>query len=170
MNRLDDYTLGTTNDRLVFGSSDEARDIALHMVRQCRRTLDIAARHLEPSMFEHADFIDAVRRLCLKNRHVRVRILVLQPEGLHRRGHALIDTAATLSSFIRVRVPGEEHREYNEALLIADEIGYMHRPQADRYEGHANFRDPPYVGGLVRRFDELWDRSDSDSNFRRLSV
>lgn len=167
---IDDYRLGSNNEKLVFGSSEEVRAIALAMARQCRRSLDIAARHLEPAIYETMEFLDAVRELALQSRHSRIRLLVMLPEALHRRGHKLLDLAASLPTFVKVHVPGEEHKDFNESILIADEIGYLHRLQADRYEGTADFCDPPYVGGLVRRFDDVWDKGEPDPNFRRLSI
>ena len=168
--RFDAYQLGKTTEELVAGTSDELLEIALAMVRQCQRTLDLCSRNLDPKLFEHADFIEAVRQLARRSDRSRIRLMVLQPEGLHRRGHALINLAGTLSSFMEVRVPGVEHKGFNEAILLADEIGYIHRLQSDRFEATASFCAPARVGGLLLRFNEVWDKGESDPNFRRLGL
>ena len=168
--RFNTYQLGKTTEELLAGTSDELLEIALAIARQCQRTLDLCSRHLDPKLFEHADFIEAVRQLARRSARSRIRLMVLQPEGLHRSGHPLIDLAGSLSSFMEVRVPGIEHKDFNEAILIADEIGYIHRLQSDRFEARASFCAPARVGGLLLRFNELWDKGESDPNFRRLTL
>ena len=168
--RFDAYQLGKTTEELVVGSSEDVLEIALVMARQCQRTLDICGRQLDPRLYEHPDFVEAVRQLPRRSNRARVRLLVLQPEGLHRRGHALINLAGALSSFMQVRVPGSEHRDFNEAMLIADETGYIHRLQSDRFEASASFAAPARCGALVLRFNEIWEKGEADPNFRRLGL
>ena len=79
--RFDTYQLGKTTEELVAGTSDELLEIALAMARQCQRTLDLCSRHLDPKLFEHADFIEAVRQLARRSARSRIRLMVLQPEA-----------------------------------------------------------------------------------------
>jgi hypothetical protein len=168
--RFDNYQLGKSTEELVLDTSEEVAEVALAMARQCRRTLDICSRHLDPKLYEHGDFVEAIRQLARRSSRSRIRLIVLQPEGLHRRGHPLINLAGTLSSFIEVRVPGKEHKDFNEAILIADETGYIHRPRSDRFETNASFCSPARVGALVLQFNEIWEKGGSDPNFRRFSL
>ncbi|HTT07359.1 MAG TPA: hypothetical protein VMH34_00985 [Gammaproteobacteria bacterium] len=170
MLEMDKYTLGGTNTELVFGSREDVRAITLALTQQCQRTLDIMGRGLDPDLYESPPFLDAVRKLIARSSHSRIRLLVLQPEALYRRGHALIALAGAFSSFCHVRVPGPDHQDLNEAMLVADETGYLHRKLSDRYEGTANFNNRPYVGGLMRRFEEVWMTAEADPNFQRLRI
>lgn len=167
---LVNYTLGGNNEELVVGSREDVRAITLALTQQCQRTLDIMGRYLDPDLYESSEFLDAIRKLITRSSHSRIRLLVLQPEGLYRRGHALIALAGAFSSFCQVRVPGPDHQDLNEAMLVADETSYLHRKLSDRYEGTASFNNRPYIGGLMRRFEEVWMKAEIDANFQRLRI
>jgi hypothetical protein len=167
---LTTQSLGKAGERLSCGSSEEVRAIGTSLALQCRRTLDICGRALDPHVFDNVEFANAVKALALSSRFARVRLLVLQPEQLYTRGHQLLLLAHELPTYIHVRVPGIEDRDFNEAMLIADDAGYIHRRLSDRYEGIAHFNERAYVRELARRFDGLWDHGLIDQNFRRLSL
>lgn len=167
---LSDKKLGESKDRIACDGSAEVRALAVAIATQCLRTLDVCGRHLDPVLFDNAEFGAVVKRLALRSRFSRIRLLILQPASLHGRGHALLRLAQELPTFIHVRIPSHEHKDFNEAMLIADEAGYIHRQLSDRYDGTANFNDKLFASELVRRFDTIWDHGDVDQNFRRLSL
>jgi hypothetical protein len=166
----DNAVLGVDKDPVEFADSETLRALTLAMARQSKRTLDICGRQLDPHLFDHTEFVAAVRQLALRSRYARVRLLVLMPEVLYTRGHQLLLLAQQLPTFVYVRVPCEEDKDFNEAIFIADETGYAHRTLSDRYEGEGNFNDRGTARELTWRFDELWERADTDQNFRRLNL
>jgi hypothetical protein len=167
---LNDKILGTSSDRLDCGSSADLHALAIALTRQCRRTLDICGRQLDPVALDHADLYDAVQTLTQRSRYSRIRLLVLQPELLYTRAHHLLRLAHMLPTFVHVRVPGSDHNDFNEAMLIADETGYIHRQLSDRYDGVASFNDRLNARDLTRRFDVIWEHGEIDQNFRRLGI
>ena len=144
--------------------------VAQDMVGQSRRTLDIASRTLDPGLYNTSAFAQAVRNLALHSRNSRIRLLVRDTTALVSHGHRLIELTQALSSFISVRRLAPEHREFNEAWLIADNTGYMRRPSADRYEGNADFADRRHAEELTRRFEAMWDCAEADPNLKRLHL
>lgn len=162
--------LGEDKTPIELSGSEQLRALTLSMASQCRRTLDICGRQLDPVLFDNLEFAAAVKRMAIGSRYARVRLLVLMPELLYSRGHQLLLVAQQLPTFIQVRVPSEVDRDFNEAIFIADETGYAHRILSDRYEGKASFNDRGEARDLIRRFDVLWERSEVDQNFRRLSL
>lgn len=162
--------LGATDLAFEVDRADALRVALLEMTSQARRNLDIVSRHLDPSLFDHEEFVDAVKRLVLGSTRAQVRLLVLDPAPLVSRGHRLLTLAQRLSSYIDVRVPAPEHREFNEAWLVADKDGYAHRRFSDRFEATVNFHDPRLAVHLTNRFDELWQRAQADPNLRRLHL
>lgn len=162
--------LGEDKTLIDLDSSEQVQSLTLSMASQCRRTLDICGRQLDPMLYDHPDFAAAVRRLAIGSRYARVRLLVLMPEMLYARGHQLLLLAQQLPTFISVRVPATEDGEFNESMFIADETGFAHRPLSDRYHGTASFNDRGQARELTRRFDVLWERADVDQNFRRLNL
>ena len=59
-------------------------------------------------------------------------------------------------------------RNLDEAFLLADDTGYLHRPLYSRYEGTAGFNNPAMNLRLKRYFTEVWERSIPDVEMRRL--
>ena len=71
---------------------------------------------------------------------------------------------------IEIRVPGREHAQFNESLFVADQTGYIYRPNSDRYEGKLNFNDKRASRLLIHEFDEIWEKSRTDPNFKRALI
>jgi hypothetical protein len=157
-------------ETITVETSAALREIALQMVLNCRRTLDIASRHLDPAIYDQAPFVEAVKQLALGNRLARIRLLVTDVAPVVSRGHRLIELSTRLPSFISVRKPGRDHKNLNEAMLLADNAAYIHRRFADRYEGIASYEDKQHAGDLAGRFEEIWERAEIDPNFRRLHI
>ncbi len=162
--------LGVSDERLDIDAGTTLAAVSLAMAAQCSRELDIVSRHLDPAIYDDDDFVAAVKRLALGSRRARIRLLVTDSRPLLARGHRLLDLAARLSSFIELRVPAPQHKDFNEAMLLADKQGYIHRRHADRFDGNANFSDRRTCAALSERFEEMWERGAPDPNFRRLHI
>ena len=157
-------------EEITVDTSEALRDIALEMARNCSRTLDIASRHLDPAIYDHIEFVEAVKQIALNNRLARIRLLVCDVGPVVSRGHRLLELSSRLSSFIAIRKPGRDYKNFNEAMLLADNRAYIHRRFADRYEGIASYDDKRRTSDLTGRFEEVWERAEIDPNFRRLHI
>ncbi|MCC7122975.1 MAG: hypothetical protein IT493_15585 [Gammaproteobacteria bacterium] len=162
--------LGASDQVFETGRATELRRALLELAQQATRSIDLVSRHLDPSLLDHDMFAAAVKRLVLGSTRARVRVVVLDPAPLVTHGHRLVALAQRLSSYIELRVPGPEHREFNESWLVADNAGYAHRRFSDRFEATINFNDPRLATHLTNRFDELWHRAQPDPNLRRLHL
>lgn len=162
--------LGETDLAFQVDRAEDLRAVMLALAQQGRRTLDIVSRHLDPALLDREDFADAVKAVALGSKYAEIRVLVLDPGPVVSRGHRLIQLAQRLSSFIQVRIPSPEHKEFNEAWLVVDKQGYAHRRFSDRFEATVNFNDPRLASQLGNRFDELWQRATPDPNLRRLHL
>ncbi len=143
---------------------------ALALVRQCKSKLAILSKDLDPFIYEQPEFIKAVRQLVTKRRNVAVRILAFEPEIIVQRGHKLVDLAGRISSHIEIRKPAKQYQSFNEALLIVDDTGYLFRENADRYNGSVNFNDRRNSKHMLEVFNNIWEASEPDPNFRRMSI
>jgi len=168
--RFQNHALGQDREEFRISGRDELRAASLAMACQCRRSLEIISRQLDPAVYDSQAFSEALRQLALQSQYARIRILVLEPAALVSRGHRLLELAGRLSSFFELRVPGSEHQGLNEACLIADGIGAIHLPVADRYEGRGSFSDHQLAGELGRHFEEIWAKAQPDPNLRRLKI
>lgn len=162
--------LGESAARLDVDDNAMLAQISLELARQCSRYLDIVSRHLDPALYDNDEFCEAVKRVALGNRHARIRLFITDSRPLVNRGHRLIDLAIRLPSFIHVRGPSPQHRDFNEAMLVADRVGYVHRRFADRPEATADFSDRRTSSALLERLDDMWERGTADPNFRRLHI
>lgn len=162
--------LGVTAGASEQDGRDALRATCLALASQARRTLDIVSRHLDPALYDNEPFAEAVKRLALGHRAARVRLFILDPRPLVGQGHRLIELAQRLSSFIDIRIPARQHREFNEAWLSADHTGYAHRQFSDRYAAEVDFNGRRRAAALAERLDEMWERGQRDANLRRLHL
>lgn len=170
MQIFEDYKLGHTDDAVQIGSRKQNRLAITKMVQQCKKTIEIVSRELDPPFFDTEEFVEACKKMVLANRNAKIRIIVFEPQAIVRRGHRLVNLAGTLSSFFEFRKPGHEHTDFNEALFITDNTGYVHRPNTERFEGVVNFNDKRQSKYLLHKFDEIWERSTPDSNMRHMHI
>lgn len=163
--------LGVDTAELALSRYSELREVALAMVSQATATVEIISRGLDPQIYDTDAFAAALQSLVTgQPRRARVRILVQQSSLAAQRGSRIIDLAQRLTSFFALHVPGEAHRDFNQALLLVDRTAYIHRDQADRAEAKACFAAPARANELGRLFDEIWDQSTPDQQLRRLGL
>lgn len=162
--------LGDTPGEHRIEEAVEAADAALALVRQARQSLRIFTRDLDPTLYSSEAFRDAVAGFARRGRHTEARILVQDPTRAIRTHHRLIDLAQMLSSHIGVRRVAAEWADEVCALLLADERGLLYRPYGDRFEGSVDFAAGPRALELGRWFDDVWENSLPDPEFRQLKI
>ena len=170
MYKFEKYKLGINDVELAISSSDEHHLSATMMAQQCSRDISIISRKLDPQAYDLPVFVDAVKKMLLANRRAKVRIIVFESREITRRGHLLLSLASNLPSYIEFRKPGNDYRDFNESLFVADNTGYIHRASAERFDGHINFYDKRKSKILMDVFEDMWSRSDPDPNLRTMSL
>ena len=166
----DDFILGVTAAPVALETREENRIAACALARQARSHLCIFTRDLDPPLYDDLCFLDAVTALATRSRFARVRVLVQNSEKAVKYGHRLIELSRRLSSFIQLRRPHADYQDYNEAFLVADGVGLLHRALAHRYEAEVDFKAPLRARLLLKFFDEAWDKSEPDLELRRLHI
>lgn len=164
------YILGESAAPLDLETREENQLATLHLLRQCRRNVDIISRELDPTIYDRPEIIEAIKQMILTRRRCQVRIVVFHTRTIVQRSHQLLQLAGDLSSFIEIRQAAPEHDDYAAALLIADACGYLHRPLWSRYEASACFNGRRQAQALLNGFDVLWTAARSDVNLRRLAL
>lgn len=166
-----DYRLGeSTEGAFNIETRQESAEAALELVKQARLKLSIISKDLDPLIYDQADFVEALRKLAIKGRNVDIRILVIEPELIVRKGHKILDLATKISSYIQILKPAEQFKSFNEAVLIADEVGYLFRENAERYNGKVNFNGRRESKYLLDVFDDMWSTAITDPNLRRMHI
>lgn len=163
-------TLGHSGDTVELDRSEQNRAALCAMVQQARLSIDIFSRDLDAALYDTAEFAEALRQMALRTRHARVRILVQNTERLVARGHRLLTLTRRLSSFMAMHVPAREHANYNSAFLVADRVGVLYRPLADRYEATVTFNEPLEAQRLAELFNSMWETSTQPADLRELRI
>lgn len=164
------YKLGEETGDLLLESFEDNQLAALSLVRQGEATLDIFSRDLEPRIFNTLEFSEAVKDMALKNKNIKVRVLVIDPDFAIKHGHSLINLSRRLTSYIEVRKVHEDYTSIPEAYLVVDHRGVLHRNLASRYEGTVNYNLPMRAADLLRTFNEIWEKSRSYIDFKQLNI
>lgn len=146
------------------------REAAVRLAQKARRSLAIFTRDLEPEILDNHEFLEAVKRLALGGRYVKVRILIVDSTRAVKEGHRLVELARRLSSLVELRKPSTDFLDRPEAYVIADNSGILYRPIATRYEGIFGEHDPPRAREMLREFDRIWQQSHADTEMRRLGI
>ena len=165
---IEEHRLGETDKLLQLETRADNILFINHMTKQCRGSLNIVSRKLDPSLFDTIDFYDAVKYLALRHRKARIQIIVFEPEAIVKRGHRLLELSGKLSSFIELRKAHYSFNDYNECLILADATGYIHRKNGERYEGTLNFKDRRHSENLLVQFTDMWELAISDPNLRKM--
>lgn len=151
-------------------SLEAAQQAHWRLAEQARRGINLLSRDLDARLFDQRPFLDAVRTLATSSRYARCQILVLDPAPAVQRDHRLLETARMLSTFVEIRRMHSDYKDFNEAFMTVDERAYYYRSRADRHEGEVCFNDPLRARELNRQFDEIWQLSEVDPQFRRLHI
>jgi hypothetical protein len=170
MQDIQGHKLGETNELLTLETAADHRAVVVAMAQQAVRSLHIFTRDLDHALYDTPEFEAAALNLVRTGQYARIHILVQDSSGALRRGHRLINLAQRLSSKIEIRKPIAEYADISRAFFVADETGYVSRQMADRYEGMANFSDRLTARDMVGFFNEVWERSQQDSQLRRLHL
>lgn len=168
MEEVANLKLGVSTDTISFERQGDNGSLALSMASQARSTLDIFTRDLEPLIYDTREFISALTQLAMHSKYSKIRILIQDPSRCIHEGHRLLELSQRLSSYIELRKPGYDYKDFNEAFMIADNTGLLHKRQADRYEGVVNFNTPLEAGEKTKFFTDVWETAEIDPNLRRI--
>lgn len=170
MQDIQNHKLGETNELLSLETAEDHRRVALAMAQQAVRNLYIFTYDLDRAVFDNPAFEEAASQLARRSQHSRIQILLQDASSAVRHGHRLVALAQRLSSKIEIRKPVAEYADITRSFFVADETGYVSRQLSDRYEAVANFSDRLLARDLVSFFNEVWERSQQDSQLRRLHL
>jgi len=170
MQEFNELQLGTTNVLVPLETAEQHCLATQHMVRQCRRSVHIVSRDLDPAVYDVTEFCNALKQVLLEHRRMKVRILVHDGQAIARSGHKLLAVATQLTGFVEMRKPGPDHKDYNGAMFVGDDCGYITRRTSDRYTGAMNFSDRREARTLLEEFEEIWNKSMPDANLRKMII
>ena len=130
------------------------------------REIVIFAPQLDKTLFNTARFSRALASFAARHRHNLARIVVEDTEQAIRDNDRLVGLCRRLSDFIHMHRVADEHLGIREMFAVVDHSGYLLQQDIAKPDCIAASRDPRQAVQLARRFNELWDRSESVVSLR----
>lgn len=154
-----------------FDRAADVRAAAVRIAHAAKHGLCIASRELEFELFDHDEFVDAVKAVALSGRGALVRLLIDDVRLALERDHRLIQLAQRLSSKIEIRRPNPEYAGSDRPALVLNDVGgWLKRQDPSRYDGEYALNDRPRLRELQLAFDRIWERADPETRIRTLKM
>jgi hypothetical protein len=166
INDIKKYILGETDELLTCIGEEDNQKVALAMIQQTDRHLDLLSRYFAPAIYNNPECHEAFEELALRSRHSRIRILLHEPQQVAHQGHCILELGKRLRSYFHFRRPSKKYRYLPETFMVADNIGVMQWPYPDSLKAMANFKDNTNAKKLMELFSEIWEDAEPDPNTR----
>jgi hypothetical protein len=156
--------------RQLLSTLEEVRDATVEVTGLADRALAILTHDLEPEIYDHDDFLEALKRFILARSFARVRVLIVDPTRAIKNGNRFVGMGRRLNSYIEFRHVKPEFRNHVEAFCIADNKALVYRPLAEQWRGMADTFQPAVARTYLNAFDELWHACEIEPELRQLHV
>ena len=156
--------------RWVISTKDEMRQAVIDVAGEASRKLAIFTHDLDPGIYDDPDFLEVVKHLVLSQTYARIRVLIADPSRAIKNGNAFVNLGRRLNTYIEFRQVREDLRTHAESFCIADETALVYRLQHERWEGIADTHEPAVAKLYGTMFDEIWQASEVEIEFRQLGI
>lgn len=156
--------------RWVISTQEEMRLAVIDIASQATRRLSIYTHDLEPGIYDDPDFLEVVKHMVLSRTYSRIRVLIADPTRAIKNGNQFVHLGRRLNTYIEFRNVREDLRTHPESFCIADETALVYRHDASRWEGIADIHEPAVAKMYGSRFDEIWQASEVEIEFRQLGI
>ncbi len=156
--------------RWVISTREEMRQAAISVAKEATRKVSIFTHDLEPGIYDDPDFLEVIKRLVLSQTYARIRVLITDPARAIKSGNNFVYLGRRLNTYIEFRHVREDLRTHAEAFCIADDKALVYRLQAARWEGIADTYEPAVAKLYSKMFDEIWQASEVEMEFRQLGI
>jgi len=156
--------------RWVISTKDEMREAVIDVTGEATRKLSIFTHDLDPGIYDDPDFLEIVKHLVLSQAYARIRVLIADPARAIKNGNNFVHLGRRLKTYIEFRHVREDLRTHAESFCIADETALVYRLQHQRWEGIADTYEPAVAKLYGTMFDEIWQASEVEIEFRQLGI
>ena len=146
----------------VITTLEELRAATCQVAASAKRLMSIYTPDLEPDVYDQTVFLDIIKRFVLSRNYARVRLLLGSQLRLMRDAPRLVAMGRRLTSYIDIRVLLPKSPKPTTACVIADDRAIVWRPDASKWDGIANFDNPPVARTHLIEFETLWDANMPD--------
>lgn len=154
----------------ILSTKEEVRAAIVETVGLANRGLTILTPDLEPDIYDHDDFLNALKTFVLARSFARVRVLISDPTRAIKNGNQFVDMGRRLNSYIEFRNARPEFRDQPDAYCIADDHAIVYRARAERWDGMSIAGEPAIVKHYLDQFEEIWNACELTSQQRMLQL
>lgn len=165
-----DNVLGQSDTLYSLETAEHNLCVVLDMVGQAKREIYVLTQDLDPPIYGHPDFVEALSAFARRSRYSEAKFLIHSSEKAIKYHHRMLPLAQRLSSSIFMRTPSDENQDFVEVFMIVDGVAYIRRKEALRFDAEACFRDKRLVQSMREQFIEMWEQSEPDPQLRRLQL
>lgn len=156
--------------RWVISTKEEMRQAVIDVTTEATRKISIFTHDLDPGIYDDPDFLELIKHLVLSQTYARIRVLIADPSRAIKNGNSFVHLGRRLNTYIEFRHVREDLRTHAESFCIADETALVYRLQHDRWEGIADTYEPAVTKLYGKMFDEIWQASEVEIEFRQLGI
>ena len=156
--------------RWVISTKDEMRQAVIDVTKEASRRVSIFSHDLDPGIYDDPEFLEVVTKLVLSQAYSRIRVLIADPSRAIKNGNNFVHLGRRLNTYIEFRHVREDLRTHAESFCIADETALVYRLQHARWEGIADTFEPAVAQLYGKMFDEIWQASEVEIEFRQLGI
>lgn len=146
--------------RVLLKTRDAVRAQITLLTNQARHEIRLFTPQLDPALFNTAELMGLFTSFVARDRHNFVQILVEDSDQAVRDNDRVVLLCRRMSDFVHLHRVGEQHIGLKEMFLAVDHLGYLHQPDLARYDCVSASADTRGTVMLVRRFQEMWERSE----------
>ncbi len=151
-------------------NADEFINYSVELLKPAIRQIHILTPDFNREWLGAPEVVEQIKLCVVKNRRVKVRMLVADPTSGIRSQHPLIGLVRRLSRF-EARVVTEEFAEkqpLKNALIIVDLGGVIVKQSLADYVGFVHFDDKQTGKNLLEDFEQYWRFSTTHSDLRHV--
>lgn len=156
--------------RWVISTKEEMLEAVIEVANLASRRISIFTHDLDPGNYDDPDFLKIVTRMVLSQTYSRIRVLIANPSRAMKNGNNFVHLGRRLSTYIEFRHVREDLRTHTESFCIADEVALVYRLQHTKWEGIADTFEPAVAKLYGETFDEIWQASEVEIEFRQLGI
>lgn len=146
--------------RVLLKTRDAVRAQITLLTNQARHEIRLFTPQLDPVLFNTAELMSLLTSFVARDRHNFVHILVEDSDQAVRDNDRIVLLCRRMSDFVHLHRVGEQHIGLKEMFLAVDHLGYLHQPDLARHDCVSASADTRGTVMLVRRFQEMWERSE----------
>jgi len=164
--KLTDAVFRETDATFSLNSYEEDKLALISLFNQCTTEVNIYSHVLCPKIFDTKEMIEACDQFCLKSHRTKINILVKDSRPITRISHRLLGLSHRHSSSIFFKTINPRVHSREDDYVTFDKSAYFILPNYEHYSAVCNFSDAQRTTELLAFFNDTWDRSEPDTEFR----